>query len=150
MKALHEKASKEGVIILNEVGLDPGIDHMMIMQAINEIKSKGGKVRELVSLCGGLPDPVAAENPLRYKISWSPLGMLYAAGNSAQYLQNGKIIQVKGDDLLKAALPSNRFPTLRLEVLPNRDSLIYRDLYNVPDIHSICRGTLRYEGKKKK
>jgi saccharopine dehydrogenase-like NADP-dependent oxidoreductase len=148
MKNLHQQASQEGVILLNEIGLDPGIDHMMIMQAIDHIKSKGGKVRELVSLCGGLPDPVAAENPLRYKFSWSPRGVLNAANNSAQYLAQGKIVQVKGDDLLRSTQPSNRFPTLRLEVVPNRDSLVYRDFYNVPDVHSICRGTLRYEGKR--
>jgi hypothetical protein len=99
------------VVLLNEVGLDPGIDHMvsereapflsfalpdflslplphpslsafqLIMKAVNSIHSRGGVVRELVSLCGGLPDPVAADNPLKYKISWSPRGMLSAATN---------------------------------------------------------------------
>jgi saccharopine dehydrogenase-like NADP-dependent oxidoreductase len=147
MQKLHKSAVEKGVILLNEVGLDPGIDHMLIMEAVHAIKEKGGTVKELVSLCGGLPDPVAAENPLRYKFSWSPRGVLNAAGNSAQYLQKGEIIKVKGDDLLKAIQPSNRFPTLRLEVVPNRDSLMYRDFYDVPDVHSICRGTLRYEGK---
>jgi saccharopine dehydrogenase-like NADP-dependent oxidoreductase len=60
------------VVILNEVGLDPGIDHLLIMKSIDEIHARGGTVTELVSLCGGLPDPVAADNPLRYKMSWSP------------------------------------------------------------------------------
>lgn len=59
-------------MILNEVGLDPGIDHLLIMKSIDEIHARGGTVSELVSLCGGLPDPVAADNPLRYKMSWSP------------------------------------------------------------------------------
>lgn len=146
MRALHERAAKEGVVILNEVGLDPGIDHMLIMKAIDMIHGKGGVVKELVSLCGGLPDPVAADNPLRYKISWSPRGVLNAAGNPAQYLSKGKIVKIEGKDLLKSGSPSNRFPTLRLEVIPNRDSLMYSQLYHVPEVESICRGTLRYEG----
>ena len=146
MRALHERAVKEGVIILNEVGLDPGIDHMLIMKAVDMIHQKGGTVKELVSLCGGLPDPVAADNPIRYKISWSPRGVLNAAGNSAQYLSHGQIIKIPGHELLQSGSPSNRFPTLRLEVLPNRDALMYRSLYNVPKVTSICRGTLRYEG----
>lgn len=94
MRALHERAAKEGVVILNEVGLDPGIDHMLIMKAIDMIHGKGGVVKELVSLCGGLPDPVAADNPLRYKISWSPRGVLNAAGNPAQYLSKGKVVKI--------------------------------------------------------
>lgn len=146
MQALHERANEAGVLLLNEMGLDPGIDHMLIMKAIDDCQSRGGQVEELVSLCGGLPDPVAADNPFRYKISWSPRGMLNAAGNSAQYLQQGKLIQVPGERLLQSAQPCQRFPTLRLEVLPNRDSLSYRSLYKIPDVQSICRGTLRYEG----
>lgn len=146
MRALHDEARAAGVILLNEVGLDPGIDHMLIMRAIDSIHSRGGTVSELVSLCGGLPDPVAADNPLFYKISWSPRGVLLAAKNSARYLKEGKQIQVPGEDLLRSALPSARFPTMRLEVLPNRDSLAYMDLYGVPNVHTICRGTLRYEG----
>jgi saccharopine dehydrogenase-like NADP-dependent oxidoreductase len=146
MQALNARAKAAGVILLNEVGLDPGMDHMMIMKAIDDIHSRRGTVKELVSLCGGLPDPVAADNPLRYKFSWSPRGALNAAGNSAQYLANDEVVQVPGDKLLLAATPSNRFPTLRLEVLPNRDSLSYRELYGIPEVRSICRGTLRYEG----
>lgn len=131
---------------MNEAGLDPGIDHMLIMQAIHHIKGKGGQVEELISLCGGLPDPVAANNPFRYKFSWSPRGVLTAAGNDAVYLQNGEIITVPGDKLLLSAFPSPRFPTMRLETLPNRNSLMYREFYGIPDVKSICRGTLRYEG----
>lgn len=146
MRALHDEAVSQGVVLLNEAGLDPGIDHMLIMKAIDHIHSKGGKVKELVSLCGGLPDPVAAENPLRYKISWSPRGVLNAANNSARYLNHNDTVSVDGERLLLAAQPSNRFPTLRLETIPNRDSLAYREFYGIKDVHSICRGTLRYEG----
>jgi saccharopine dehydrogenase-like NADP-dependent oxidoreductase len=143
MAALDAAAKAKGVVILNEVGLDPGIDHLLIMKSIDSIHARGGKVTELVSLCGGLPDPVAADNPLRYKMSWSPRGVLNAAGNSARYLSHGQVINVPGEELLLSTMPTNRIPTLRLEVIPNRDSLSYRELYGVPDVHSICRGTLR-------
>jgi alpha-aminoadipic semialdehyde synthase len=146
MAALSAKAAAAGVILMNEAGLDPGIDHMLIMKAIDHIHRQGGKVEELVSLCGGLPDPVAADNPLRYKFSWSPRGVLSAAGNEATYLSRGEVIRVPGDKLLLAAVPSPRFPTMRLEALPNRNSLLYKELYNIPEAHSVCRGTLRYEG----
>jgi saccharopine dehydrogenase-like NADP-dependent oxidoreductase len=146
MKALHDRAVAAGVILLNEVGLDPGIDHMMIMHAVDSIRSRGGEVEELVSLCGGLPDPVAADNPFLYKISWSPRGVLTAARNSARYLADGELIEVPGEKLLSSATPSNRFPTMRLEVIPNRDSLEYKGLYGIPQAKSICRGTLRYQG----
>lgn len=147
MKVLHKSAMEQGVVLLNEVGLDPGIDHMLIAKAIDHIHHAGGKVTELISLCGGLPDPVAAENPLRYKISWSPKGVLNAANNSARFLNDGKIVEIPGEKLLLSGQPSLRFPTLRLEALPNRDSLQYRDMYSVQEVRSICRGTLRYEGK---
>jgi hypothetical protein len=71
---------------------------------------------------------------------------LSAATNPAQYLDKGELISVPGELLLRHGRASRRFPTLRLEVLPNRDSLQYRELYGVPHVHSICRGTLRYEG----
>ena len=148
MAQLDQRAKQAGVVVLNEVGLDPGIDHLLIMKSIDDIHERGGTVKELVSLCGGLPDPVAADNPLRYKMSWSPKGVLSAAGNSARYLAHGQTIEVPGDQLLLSTMPCNRIPTLRLEVIPNRDSLSYKELYNVPQVHSICRGTLRYEGKE--
>ena len=146
MAALDAQAKAQGVVVLNEVGLDPGIDHLLIMKSIDSIHQRGGTVKELVSLCGGLPDPVAADNPLRYKMSWSPRGVLSAAGNPARYLSHGEAISVPGEELLLSTTPTNRISTLRLEVIPNRDSLSYRELYGVPKVQTICRGTLRYEG----
>lgn len=146
MAALHEEAKKNGVILLNEVGLDPGIDHMLVMKAVDAIHSKGGKVTELISLCGGLPDPASADNPLLYKFSWSPKGVLIAAQNGAVHLVDGEVLAVPPGTLLQAAEASKRFPTMRLEALPNRDSVKYREIYGVPDVNTLCRGTLRYEG----
>jgi len=133
-------------VVSVEVGLDPGIDHMLVKKAVDAIHAKGGKVTELISLCGGLPDPASADNPLRYKFSWSPKGVLIAAQNGAVHLVDGEVLSVPPGTLLQAAEASKRFPTMRLEALPNRDSVKYKEIYGVPDVHTLCRGTLRYEG----
>ena len=77
--------------LLNEIGLDPGIDHLSAMQLIHDAHRRGGKVVSFRSLCGGLPAPEAADNPLQYKFSWSPRGVLSAGLNSSRYLENGKV-----------------------------------------------------------
>ena len=74
MQALDAAAKKAGIIILNELGLDPGIDHMSAMRIIDNVHKKGGKIKEFYSLCGALPAPEAANNPFKYKFSWSPKG----------------------------------------------------------------------------
>ena len=76
--------------MLNEIGLDPGIDHMTAMRIIDHIHKKGGEVEGFYSLCGALPAPEAAMNPLKYKFSWSPKGVILASSNSALYLKKGK------------------------------------------------------------
>jgi alpha-aminoadipic semialdehyde synthase len=121
---------------------------MLVMSAINDIRNRGGKIIKMTSLCGGIPDPIAANNPFRYKMSWSPRGMIAAiCDNSAVYLKDNKIIKIAADKLLLSAVAcASVIPTMRLEVLPNRDSLLYRNLYDVEDVESIFRGTLRYEG----
>jgi len=91
MQKLNDKAVAAGITILNEVGLDPGIDHLTAMKFIDNVKSKGGKLTSFVSWCGGLPAPEASDNPLGYKFSWSPKGVLLAGLNSARYKLNGKV-----------------------------------------------------------
>ena len=98
MQQLNEEASDASIPILCEMGLDPGMDHMSAMKVIDEIHHDGGSVVHFSSLCGGLPAPEATNNPLRYKFSWSPKGVLSAAKNSAQYRENGQIIQVPGNN----------------------------------------------------
>jgi hypothetical protein len=87
MMALDEAAKKAGVLFLNEIGLDPGIDHMSAMRIIDHIHNKGGKVEQFYSLCGALPAPEATGNPMKYKFSWSPKGVILASRNSALYLK---------------------------------------------------------------
>lgn len=149
LSKLDEKAKHAGITVLGEMGLDPGIDHMMAMKMINEAQVKGGKVRSFTSYCGGLPSPAAANNPLAYKFSWNPAGALRAGRNPATYKSEGEVINISGDGLYDSAvafrLPD--FPAFALEVLPNRNSLVYGDIYKIGDeATTIFRGTLRYEG----
>jgi saccharopine dehydrogenase (NADP+, L-glutamate forming) len=76
---------------MNEIGLDPGIDHLYAVKTIDEVHSKGGKILSFVSYCGGLPAPENSNNPLGYKFSWSSRGVLLALRNSARYWQDGKV-----------------------------------------------------------
>ena len=104
---LHTAALKAGIVILNEAGLDPGIDHMSAIKMIDDLKAKGAKIVSFSSVCGGLPAPEAANNPLGYKFSWSPRGALSAASNPSQYKVDGKIVNIDGADLLSNAKPTS-------------------------------------------
>jgi alpha-aminoadipic semialdehyde synthase len=149
LKDLDAAAAAQGLVFLNEVGLDPGMDHASAMRIIDRVKAEGGRVSSFRSVCGGLPAPgVAANTPFLYKYSWSPRGVLTAAENPALYREGGREVKVPGEALLRHAVPCppDAFPTLRLEVLPNRDSLKYQALYGIEDAETCFRGTLRYEG----
>jgi saccharopine dehydrogenase-like NADP-dependent oxidoreductase len=147
MQALNAAAKEAGIIILNEVGLDPGIDHMSAMRIIDHVHQKGGKIEEFYSLCGALPAPeVANDNPFRYKFSWSPKGVVMAGNNDAKYMKEGKIVNIPTEDLFKNPLRID-FPNVGLlEVYPNRDSISYMDIYGIPEVKTIERGTFRYPG----
>ncbi|BGO95319.1 hypothetical protein JCM10020v2_007033 [Rhodotorula toruloides] len=151
MSALHESAKDAGVVLLNELGLDPGIDHITAMRLIHEAKETGNKIKSFVSFCGGLPAPEISNVPLGYKFSWSPRGVLTAALNSASFRLSGRNISIPGSDLLRL-----NFPTVRLirgfafEGVANRDSLAYLPQYGLDrDLPTILRGTLRYPGFSK-
>jgi alpha-aminoadipic semialdehyde synthase len=146
---LHEKAKSAGITILGEMGLDPGIDHMMAMKMINDAHIKKGKVKSFTSYCGGLPSPAAANNPLAYKFSWNPAGAIRAGQNPAKYKSNGDIIHVDGKNLYDSAARFRvpNLPAFALECFPNRDSLVYGEHYGIEsEATTIFRGTLRYEG----
>jgi saccharopine dehydrogenase (NADP+, L-glutamate forming) len=146
MQKLNEAAKSTGVLFLNEIGLDPGIDHMSAMRIIDYIHNRGGLVEKFYSLCGALPAPEAADNPLGYKFSWSPKGVILASRNSALYLKNGRKIFIEPADLFKDRFNFN-FPGIGdLEVYPNRDSISYMDIYGIPETKTMYRGTFRYKG----
>ncbi|KVH94061.1 LOR/SDH bifunctional enzyme, conserved domain-containing protein, partial [Cynara cardunculus var. scolymus] len=149
MSKLHEATKDCSITILGEMGLDPGIDHMMAMKMINQAHARGGKIKSFVSNCGGIPSPSAANNPLAYKFSWNPAGAIRSGRNPATYKQAGGIVHVDGDNIYASATKFriHDFPAFALEVLPNRNSLIYADIYGIiNEASTIFRGTLRYEG----
>jgi saccharopine dehydrogenase-like NADP-dependent oxidoreductase len=146
MEFLHDEAREAGVMILNEIGLDPGIDHISSLRTIDEIRDSGGRLDSFSSCTGGLPSPEAADNPWRYKFSWSPRGALLAGRNDARYLKDGRVIEIRGPDLFDHYWP---YPVETLgdfEVYPNRDSLRYVELYGLEGIGGMLRGTIRYPG----
>lgn len=146
MKALDSQAREAGIAIIMELGLDPGIDHMSAMRIIDHIHDSGGKVEEFYSITGALPAPEACDNPFNYKFSWSPKGVVLASKNDAKYLRHEMVEYVKPENLFKDPFRID-FPTVgTLEVYPNRDSMPYIDLYNIPETKTMYRGTFRHPG----
>jgi len=146
MMALDEEAKEAGILFLNEMGLDPGIDHMSAMRIIDKIHADEGAVLEFYSICGALPAPEAADNPFRYKFSWSPKGVILAGNNDAHFLRHGKEVSIPTQDLFKNPFEVD-FPEIgKLDVYPNRDSMAYKAIYGIPEARTIFRGTFRYKG----
>ncbi len=144
MKALNDEAKEAGIIILNEIGVDPGFDHMTAMRIIDKVRNEGGKIKEFYSLCGALVAPEEADNPFKYKFSWSPKGVIMAGNNGAKFKKDGAIVEIPAQDLFKNPLQIN-FPEVGdMEVYPNRDSLTYIDKYKLPHVETMFRGTFRY------
>lgn len=148
VRSLHDDALSAGVTILNEVGLDPGIDHFLALELIKEVKEKGGTIESLVSYCGGLPAPEFSNNPLRYKFSWSPKAALLNTLAAAKYLNRGQVVEILGGgDLMSAPKDLTFLPGYAIQGFPNRDSMKYADLYGMgSNVSTLLRGTIRYKG----
>jgi len=146
MRELDAPAKEAGILILNEIGVDPGIDHMSAMKVIDGVKAAGGKVTSFRSYCGGLPAPEANTNPWGYKFSWSPRGVLTAGRNPACYLQDGKKVDIPGPELFGDMHILDVTGLCELEAYPNRDSISYIDIYGLQEARTVFRGTLRYKG----
>jgi len=146
MAALDARAKQQGIVILNEMGLDPGIDHMSAQKIIDEVHAKDGKIVSFRSLCGGLPAPDANDNPFGYKFSWSPRGVVMAGSNNAEFLEDNKEKKVPGAELFSSCFPF-KVPGLGdFEGYPNRNSLPYQNIYGIPEAKTVFRGTLRNVG----
>jgi len=146
MKELEPKVKEKGLLFLNEIGVDPGIDHMSAMKIIDEVEKEGGKVLHFYSYCGGLPAPQHNDNPFGYKFSWSPKGVVLASRNPARFLENGQIVEIPGKDLFKNYIVEEIEGLGKFEVYPNRDSVPYKDLYGLKDALTVKRGTYRNLG----
>jgi len=146
MQKLDEITKSKGLTFLNEIGVDPGIDHMSAMKIIDEVHNEGGKVLHFYSFCGGLPAPEDNDNPFGYKFSWSPKGVVLASRNSAKFLENNEIVDIIGEDLFLNSREEEVEGLGRYEVYPNRDSLPYKALYGLKDALTVMRGTYRNVG----
>jgi saccharopine dehydrogenase-like NADP-dependent oxidoreductase len=149
MQAMDGEAKAVGVALLNEIGVDPGIDHMTAMKVIHRVKAAGGTITRFTSFCGGLPAPEANDNPFGYKFSWSPRGVLMAGRNPARFRQDGDLVEIPGQDLFLNywCVPIEvEGKVIPFEGYPNRDSLPYAETYGITSTRTMFRGTLRNQG----
>ncbi|CCF57472.1 hypothetical protein KAFR_0C04810 [Kazachstania africana CBS 2517] len=146
LRELESQIKDAGITVMNEIGLDPGIDHLYAVKTIDEVHKVGGKIKSFLSYCGGLPAPEDSDNPLGYKFSWSSRGVLLALRNSAKYWKDGEIVNISSEDLMKSSKPYFIYPGFAFVCYPNRDSTVFKDLYNIPEAETVIRGTLRYQG----
>ncbi|XP_041852717.1 alpha-aminoadipic semialdehyde synthase, mitochondrial [Melanotaenia boesemani] len=147
MKELQSSAEEAGITIVNEMGLDPGIDHMLAMECIDQAKADGCTVESYSSFCGGLPAPDCSDNPLRYKFSWSPYGVLLNTISPAIFLRDNQVVSIPaGGSLMDSTTPMDFLPGFNLEGFPNRDSTKYAEPYGIQTAHTLVRGTLRFKG----
>ena len=127
LEELDGEARRAGIVLLSEIGLDPGIDHMSAVRLVRRVKARGGTVVRLTSCCGGFPAPDANDNPWGYKFSWFPKAVLLAGRNPARYLRSSAVVEVPGPELFSRSWPYEIEGLGVFEVYANRDSLRYRD-----------------------
>lgn len=146
MESYDQQVQDAGLIFLNEMGLDPGIDHMDTVRLISKVKNRGGNLISLRSFGGGLITPESDDNPWGYKITWNPMNVVIAGMASARYVQDGKLRIVPYNRLFLDTHIVDVPNVGKFEAYPNRDSIKYRRIYNVPRIPNVFRGSLRNIG----
>lgn len=146
---LDQKAKKKGVIILNEMGVDPGIDHMSAMQIIHRIQKTGGKLKSFESATGGLVAPEFDTNPWNYKFTWNPRNVVVAGQGVSKFLHNGHTKYIPYHRLFARTELVNVLDIGEFEIYPNRDSFKYIDLYGLNYVETVFRGTIRRPGYSK-
>jgi saccharopine dehydrogenase-like NADP-dependent oxidoreductase len=150
MQSLDEEAKAYNLIFMNEIGLDPGIDHMSAMKIIDEIHDKGGKMILFESFCGGLVAPESDNNLWNYKFTWAPRNVVLAGqGGAAKFIQEGKYKYIPYHKLFRRTEFLEVEGYGRFEGYANRDSLKYRSVYGLDDILTLYRGTIRRVGYSK-
>ena len=146
MQELNNEAKQSGIILLNECGLDPGIDHASAMKVIDEIHNNGGELISFKSFCGGLVAPESNDNPWGYKFSWNPRNVILAGQGTAQYIENGEYKYIPYNRLFTQTDTVEMKGVGKYDAYANRDSLSYRKVYGIEKIPTMLRGTLRNEG----
>lgn len=147
MKELNEEAIKKNLIFMNEIGLDPGIDHMSAMKVIDSIRDKGGKMLLFESFTGGLVAPESDDNLWNYKFTWNPRNVVLAGqGGAAKFLQEGKYKYIPYHKLFRRTEILKIEGYGKFEGYANRDSLKYKDIYGLDNILTLYRGTIRRVG----
>ncbi len=149
MRALDAEAKAKGIILFNELGVDPGLDHMTAMKVIHRVQAEGGRITTFQSYCGGLPAPEVNDNPFGYKFSWSPRGVLLAGLNEARFKRRGDLVEVPSGGLFDHVKKVDVViddATIEFEGYPNRDSMWYARIYAIDARDVMFRGTLRNSG----
>ena len=150
MLALNEEAKKSNLIFMNEIGLDPGIDHMSAMKVIDEIRENGGKMLLFESFCGGLVAPESDNNLWNYKFTWAPRNVVLAGqGGAAKFIQEGTYKYIPYGTLFRRTEFLEVEGYGKFEAYSNRDSLKYRSIYGLDDVLTLYRGTIRRVGFSK-
>lgn len=146
VRDLDKDANRSRILILNEMGLDPGIDHMSAMFITQKIKNEGGIITSFESYGSGLPAPEASINPLRYCITWNPRNVVMAGEEGAQYMENKMIKILPFQNVFQRTWSVDVEGIGMMEAYPNRDSLVYKEIFKLNEVHTMIRGTLRYPG----
>lgn len=146
IRAMEQEVKEAGLLFLKECGLDPGLDHMSAMQVIDGIRAKGGEITSFKSYTGGLVAPEFDNNPWHYKFTWNPRNVVLAGQGMAKYQERGAYKYVPYHKLFKR-LETVEFEEMgAFEGYPNRDSLVYKEIYGLSNIKTLLRGTLRQAG----
>ncbi len=146
VRDLDLDAKRKGVLLLCEMGLDPGIDHMSAMSLIQQIRDDGGRVAGFRSYGSGIPAPDQPQNPMRYVVTWDPRNVAMAGFEGAQYMENGNIKIVPFHQVFHHTWGVDVDGIGHLEAYANRDSMSYMKAFGLEHVHTMIRGTLRYPG----
>jgi saccharopine dehydrogenase-like NADP-dependent oxidoreductase len=144
MREMDQAVKEAGLMFMCEMGLDPGIDHMTANKIIHSIQRVAGIITSFKSYCGGLIAPESDNNPWHYKFSWNPKNIVTAGLGGAKYLGNDKHVDVPYEKIFDHNKKIKVTDVGTLAYYPNRDSLRYLDIYDVPDIKTFMRATLRH------
>ncbi len=146
LRAMHRDARRQGVLLLCEIGLDPGLDLMSAMTMIHRVEHEGGVIESFESYGGGVAAPDGDDNPLRYVITWNPRNVVMSGESGAQFLNQGKIKIVPWHHVFDRTWMIDVEGVGPMEGYPNRDSISYQETFGLKDVKTLIRGTLRYPG----